>query len=44
MASEVLEQLDFAQGALGQNLFAENICDFLDSDTLVRLIVDCGTV
>lgn len=43
MATEVLEQLDLAQGALGQNLLAKNICDLLDGDALVGLVVDGGT-
>lgn len=30
MASEVFEQLDFSQSPLGQNLFAEYVCDFLN--------------
>jgi hypothetical protein len=40
VAPEVLEQLDLAQGALGQNLLAEDIGDLLDGDTLVGLVVD----
>jgi hypothetical protein len=44
MASEVLEQLDLAQGALGQDLLAEDIGDLLDGDTLVGLVIDSGTV
>ena len=39
MASEVLQQLYLAQGAFGQNLLGENICDLLDSDTLASLVV-----
>ena len=35
----MLQELDLAQGALGEDLFAEDICDFLDGNTLVRLVV-----
>lgn len=44
MAAEVLEQLDLAQGALGENLLAEDICDFLDGNTLVGLVIDGSTI
>lgn len=44
MASEVLKELDLTQGALGQDLLAEDIGDLLDGDTLVALVVDGGTV
>lgn len=40
MASEVLEELDLTQGALGQDLLAEDIGDLLDGDALVALVVD----
>jgi hypothetical protein len=40
----VLQQLDLAQGALGENLLAEHIGDLLDSHSLVRLTVYCSTV
>ena len=40
MAPEVLQKLDLAQGALGKDLFAEDIRDFLDGDALVRLVVN----
>lgn len=43
MAAEVLQQLDLAQGALGENLFAEDICDLFDSDTVVGLVIHGGT-
>lgn len=43
VAAEVLEQLDLAQGALGQNLLAKNIGDLLDGYALVGLVVDGGT-
>lgn len=39
MAAEVLQQLDLAQSALGENLLAKNIGDLFDSDALVRLSV-----
>ena len=44
MAAEVLEQLDFAQRALGENLLAEDIGDFLNGDSFVALIIDSSTV
>lgn len=44
MASEVLKELDLTQGALGQDLLAEDIGDLLDGDTLVALVVNGGTV
>lgn len=43
MASEVLQQLDFSQGALGQDLLAENIGDLFDGDTITSYTVLCGT-
>lgn len=42
MPPEVLQELDLAQGALGQDLLAEYIGDLLDSNTLVGLVVDSG--
>jgi hypothetical protein len=39
VATEVLQQLDFAQGAFGQDLLGEDICDLLDSDALASLVV-----
>jgi hypothetical protein len=39
VSPEVLEKLDLAQGALGQDLLAEHIGDLLDGDALVRLVV-----
>jgi hypothetical protein len=44
VASEVLQQLDLAQGALGQNLLAEDIGDLLDGDALARPVVGRGAV
>jgi hypothetical protein len=41
MAPEVLQKLDLTEGALGQNLLAENICDLLDSHTLIGVVVYC---
>lgn len=43
MAPEVLEQLDLSQGALGEDLLAEYIGDFLDGDALAGLGVGRGT-
>ena len=39
LASEVLQQLDLTQSALGQDFLAENIGDLLDGDALARLVV-----
>jgi hypothetical protein len=39
LASEVLQQLDLTQSALGQDFLAENIGDLLDRDALARLVV-----
>lgn len=44
MASEVLEELDLTQGALGQDLLAEDIGNLLDGDALVALVVDGGAI
>lgn len=44
MASEVLQQLDLAQCALGEDLLAEDIGDLLDGDALVGLVVHGGAV
>src|SRR5690242_8951379 len=44
VAAEVLEQLDLAQGALGEDLLAEDIGDLLDGDALLGLVVDGGAV
>lgn len=43
MAAEVLEKLDLAQGALGENLLAKDIGNLLDGDALVGLVVHGGT-
>lgn len=43
MSSEVLQQLDLAQCTLRQDLLAEDIRDLLDRNTLVGLLVGCGT-
>jgi hypothetical protein len=39
----MLKQLNFSQGALGQNLLAEDIGDLFDSDALTSLNVRGGT-
>lgn len=44
MSSEVLEELDLAEGPLGQNLLAEDIGDFLYGNALAGLCVGSGTV
>ena len=44
MASEVLEELDLTQGALGQDLLAEDIGNLLDGNTLTGMIVRGGAV
>jgi hypothetical protein len=44
MAAEVLQQLDLAQSALGENLLAENIGNLFDGDTLVCLSIDRSAV
>lgn len=40
----MLQQLDLAQGALGQDLLAEDIGDLLDGDALARRVVGRGAV
>ena len=42
--SEMLQQLNFAQGALCEDLLAEDIGDFLDRDALVGLSLDRSTM
>lgn len=42
VSPEVLEQLDLAQCALGENLLAKDICDLLDGDAFLSLVVDGG--
>jgi hypothetical protein len=39
LTSEVLQQLNFAQGALGEDLLAEDVGDLFDGDALARLVV-----
>jgi hypothetical protein len=39
VSSEVLQELDFAQGTLGQDLLAEDIGDLLDGHALAGLVV-----
>ena len=40
----MLQELDLAQGALGQDLLAEDIGDLLDGDALVGLVIHCRAV
>lgn len=40
----MLQQLDLTQGALGEDLLAEDICDLLDGYALASLVVRRGTV
>lgn len=40
----MLQQLDLAQGALGQDLLAEDIGDLLDGDALSCRVVGRGAV
>lgn len=42
VSPEVLQELDLAQGTLGQDLLAEDIGDLLDGDTFVGLVVHGG--
>lgn len=44
LASEVLQQLDLAQCALGQDLLAEDVGDLFDGHALARLVVGSRTV
>lgn len=39
MASEVLQELHLTQGAFGEDLLAEDICDLLYGNALSRLVV-----
>ena len=39
VSSEVLQQLQFSQGPLSQNLFAEDIGDLFDRNTLAGRVV-----
>lgn len=43
MTPEMLEKLDLSQGALGEDLLAEDICDFLDCYTFAGLVVRRST-
>jgi hypothetical protein len=40
----MLEELDLSQCPLRQNLFAKNICNFLDGNAFSSLIVGCRTI
>jgi hypothetical protein len=42
--SEMLQELDFSQCPLRQDLFAEDIGDFFDSNTFPRLGVGRSTI
>lgn len=42
VSPKVLQQLDLAQGALGEDFLAEHIGDLLDGDALARLVVGRG--
>lgn len=42
VAPEVLQQLDLAQGTLGEDLLAEDVGDLFDGDALARLVVGRG--
>jgi hypothetical protein len=44
VASEVLKQLDFSQGALSQDFLAEDIGDLLDGHALARLSIGSSAV
>jgi hypothetical protein len=44
MPAEVLQQLDLAQGALGEDLLAKDIGNLFDGDALVGLSVNRGAV
>ena len=44
MAAEMLQQLDFAQSALGEDLFAKDIGNLLYGNTFAGLVVHCGAV
>jgi hypothetical protein len=44
LTSEVLQQLDLAQGTLGEDLLAEDIGDLFDGDALARLVVGGSAV
>jgi hypothetical protein len=43
MTSKVLQQLNLAQGALSQDLLAEDIRDLLDCNAFVGLGINGGT-
>jgi hypothetical protein len=44
MSTEVLKQLDLAQGPLGQDLLTEDIGNLFNGNALVRLVVNGATV
>jgi hypothetical protein len=44
MPAKVLQELDLAQGALGQDLFAKDIGDLLDGHAVVRQVIHGSAV
>jgi hypothetical protein len=44
VATEVLQQLNFTQRALGKNLFAKHIGHLFDGDALACLVADGSTM
>lgn len=40
MATKMLQQLDFAQSTLGEDLLAEDICDLFDGNAFGSLTID----
>jgi hypothetical protein len=44
MSTEMLQELDLAQSAFGQNFLAEYIGNFLNRDTLISLVVHGSAV
>ncbi len=43
MPTEVLQELNLAQGSLGENLFAKDIRHLFNGDAFIRLVVDGST-
>ena len=44
MAAEVLQKLDLSKRSLREDLLTEDICDLLDRNALLRLVVRSSTV
>jgi hypothetical protein len=44
VSPEVLKELDLAQSALSENLFAKDIGDLFNGDALIRLVIHSSTV